>query len=79
MMQDAPQRALNKVFARLKDNCNTDREHVELIFNLQQTVLDGLEYLEVRKRELSIRGIPSLTTIKSVSTLSTPHQQTFAV
>jgi len=58
MMQDAPERALNKVFARIKDNRNTDREHVELIFNLQQTVLDGLEYLEENKRELPIWGIP---------------------
>jgi Mg2+ and Co2+ transporter CorA len=58
MMQDAPERALNKVFARLKDNRNTDREHVELIFNLQQTVLEGLEYLEENKRELPIWGIP---------------------
>lgn len=58
MMQDAPERALNKVFARLKDNRNTDREHVEVIFNLQQTVLDGLEYLEENKRELPIWGIP---------------------
>jgi Mg2+ and Co2+ transporter CorA len=58
MMQDAPERALNKVFARLKDNRNTDREHVELIFNLQQAVLDGLEYLEENKRELPIWGIP---------------------
>lgn len=58
MMQDAPERALNKVFAKLKDNRNTDREHVEKIFNLQQTVLDGLEYLEENKRELPIWGIP---------------------
>jgi hypothetical protein len=57
MMQEAPKRALNKVFARLKDR-NTDREHVELIFNLQQTVLEGLEYLEENKRELPIWGIP---------------------
>ena len=58
MMQDAPERALNKVFARLKNSRSTDREHVELIFNLQQTVLDGLEYLEENKRELPIWGIP---------------------
>jgi CorA-like Mg2+ transporter protein len=58
MMQDDPERALNKVFSRLKDNRDTDREHVELIFNLQQTVLDGLEYLEENKRELPIWGIP---------------------
>lgn len=58
MMQDAPERALNKVFTRLKDNRNTNREHVELIFNLQQTILDGLEYLEENKRELPIWGIP---------------------
>ena len=58
MMQDAPERALNKVFARLMGNRGTDREHVELIFNLQQAVLDGLEYLEENKRELPIWGIP---------------------
>jgi Mg2+ and Co2+ transporter CorA len=58
MMQDAPERALNKVFTRVKDNRNTDRAHVELIFNLQQTVLDGLEYLEENQRELPIWGIP---------------------
>lgn len=58
MMQDAPERALNKVFARLKDNRSTDRAHVELIFHLQQTVLDGLEYLEENQRELPIWGIP---------------------
>jgi Mg2+ and Co2+ transporter CorA len=58
MMQDAPERALNKIFTRLKNNRSTDREHVELIFNLQQTVLDGLEYLEENKRELPIWGIP---------------------
>lgn len=57
-MQDAPERALNKVFARLKDSRNTSREHVELIFNLRRTVLDGLEYLEENKRELPIWGIP---------------------
>jgi Mg2+ and Co2+ transporter CorA len=58
MMQDAPERALNKVFTRLKDNRNTDRAHVELIFNLQQTVLEGLEYIEENQRELPIWGIP---------------------
>lgn len=58
MMQDAPERALNKVFARLMSSRNTSREHVELIFNLQQAVLDGLEYLEENKRELPIWGIP---------------------
>jgi len=58
MMQDAPERALNKVFTSLKDNRATDRMHVELIFNLQQAVLDGLEYLEENQRELPIWGIP---------------------
>ena len=58
MMQDAPERALNKVFARLQGNRNTDREYVEPIFNRQQTVLDGLEYLEEKKRELPIWSIP---------------------
>jgi hypothetical protein len=58
MMQDSPERALNKVFAGLKDNRATDRKHVELIFNLQQAVLDGLEYLEENQRELPIWGIP---------------------
>ena len=58
MMQDAPERALNKVFARLMSNRSTSREHVESIFNLQQAVLDGLEYLEENKRELPIWGIP---------------------
>jgi Mg2+ and Co2+ transporter CorA len=58
MMQDAPERALNKVFTRVKANRNTDRTHVELIFSLQQTVLDGLEYLEENQRELPIWGIP---------------------
>lgn len=58
MMQDPPERALNKVFARLKDDRKTDRAHVELIFNLQQTVVDGLEYLEENRRELPIWGIP---------------------
>ena len=58
MMQDAPERALNKVFARLMRNRSTSREHVESIFNVQQAVLDGLEYLEENKRELPIWGIP---------------------
>jgi hypothetical protein len=58
MMQDAPERALNKVFAGLKNERAVDRKHVELIFNLQQAVLDGLEYLEENKRELPIWGIP---------------------
>ena len=58
MMQDAPERALNKVFTRLMSNRSTGREHVESIFNLQQAVLDGLEYLEENKRELPIWGIP---------------------
>jgi Mg2+ and Co2+ transporter CorA len=58
MMQDHPERALNKVFAKLRNNRSTDREHVELLFNLQQAVLDGLEYLEENKRELPIWGIP---------------------
>ena len=62
MMQDAPERALNKVFARLKSKRNTDREHVELIFGLQQAVLEGLEYLEENKRELPIWGIPPFDT-----------------
>jgi hypothetical protein len=58
MMQDAPERALNNVFARLKHNRAVDRKHVEVIFNLQQAVLDGLEYLEENQRELPIWGIP---------------------
>lgn len=58
MMQDPPERALNKVFSGLKDNRTTDRESVEIIFNLQQAVLDGLEYLEENQRELPIWGIP---------------------
>jgi Mg2+ and Co2+ transporter CorA len=58
MMQDVAERALNKVFARLKDNRNTDRGPVELLFNVQKTVLDGLEYLEENQRELPIWGIP---------------------
>ena len=56
MTVDAPGRALNKVFARLKRNCNTDRERVELIFTLQQIVFDRLEYLEGNKRKLPIWG-----------------------
>ena len=58
MMQDAPERALNKIFAGLKNNRSVDRKHVEVIFNLQQAVLDGLEYLEENQRELPIWGIP---------------------
>ena len=58
MMQDAPERALNKVFARLKNTRGASREHVELLFSLQQAVLEGLEYLEENKRELPIWGIP---------------------
>ena len=58
MMQDAPERALNKVFTRLKNSRSTNRAHIELVFSLQQTVLDGLEYLEENKRELPIWGIP---------------------
>jgi len=58
MMQDSPERALNKIFARLKNHRPVDRKHVELIFNLQQAVLDGLEYLEENQRELPIWGIP---------------------
>ena len=58
MMQDTPERALNKVFNRLKKCRSTKREHIELIFSLQQAVLDGLEYLEENKRELPIWGIP---------------------
>jgi CorA-like Mg2+ transporter protein len=58
MMQDAPERALNTIFTRLKKNRSSSREYVELIFSLQQAVLDGLEYLEENKRELPIWGIP---------------------
>ncbi len=58
MMQDAPERALNKVFARVNRNLAPDRMHVEVIFNLQQAVLEGLEYLEENQRELPIWGIP---------------------
>lgn len=58
MMQDAPERALNNIFARLKHNRAVNRKHVEVIFNLQQAVLDGLEYLEENQRELPIWGIP---------------------
>lgn len=43
MMQDAPERALNKIFARLMSNRSTRREHVESIFSLQQAVLDGIK------------------------------------
>lgn len=58
MMQDAPERALNKVFARLRNTRSASREHVEALFSLQQAVLEGLEYLEENKRELPIWGIP---------------------
>ncbi|KAI9893923.1 MAG: hypothetical protein M1814_005476 [Vezdaea aestivalis] len=58
MMQDAPERALNKIFARLRNTRGAGREHMELLFTLQQAVLDGLEYLEENKRELPIWGIP---------------------
>ncbi|KAK0386105.1 hypothetical protein NLU13_5942 [Sarocladium strictum] len=58
MMQDAPERALNKVFESLVSNRNTGRKHIELLFSLQQAVLDGLGYLEENKRELPIWGIP---------------------
>ncbi|KAI9708775.1 MAG: hypothetical protein M1820_003730 [Bogoriella megaspora] len=58
MMQDAPERALNQVFASLRNNRSASREHVEVIFSLQQAVLEGLEYLEENKRELPIWGIP---------------------
>ncbi|KAH9833352.1 hypothetical protein Tdes44962_MAKER08801 [Teratosphaeria destructans] len=62
MMQDDPERALNTVFARLKSKRDTGRSHVELVFSLQQAVLDGLEYLEENKRELPIWGIPPFET-----------------
>lgn len=62
MMQDTPERGLNKIFARLKTRRSTERRHVELIFNLQQVVLEGLEYLEENKRELPIWGIPPFDT-----------------
>ncbi|KAF2760973.1 hypothetical protein EJ05DRAFT_248240 [Pseudovirgaria hyperparasitica] len=58
MMQDTPERALNKVFTRLKSRRGASRKHVELVFSLQQTVLEGLEYLEENRRELPIWGIP---------------------
>jgi hypothetical protein len=58
MMQDAPERALNKVFARLRNARDASRKHVQLLFSLQQTVLEGLEYLEENKRVLPIWGIP---------------------
>ncbi|KAL2071772.1 hypothetical protein VTL71DRAFT_13007 [Oculimacula yallundae] len=58
MMQDTPERALNKIFAGLKNDRAVDRKYVEVIFNLQQAVLDGLEYLEENQRELPIWGIP---------------------
>jgi hypothetical protein len=58
MMQDTPERALNKIFAELKNHRPVDGKHVELIFNLQQAILDGLEYLEENQRELPIWGIP---------------------
>lgn len=58
MMQDAPERALNKIFARLKNTRGASRAHVETLFSLQQAVLEGLEYLEENKRELPIWGIP---------------------
>jgi len=58
MMQDAPERGLNKIFAGLKNQRSVDRKHVEVMFNLQQAVLDGLEYLEENQRELPIWGIP---------------------
>lgn len=62
MMQDTPERGLNKIFARLKSTRSTERGHVELVFNLQQVVLEGLEYLEENKRELPIWGIPPFDT-----------------
>ncbi|PGH19656.1 hypothetical protein AJ80_03811 [Polytolypa hystricis UAMH7299] len=58
MMQDGPERALNKLFASMKLKHGTDNTHVKMIFSLQQAVLDGLEYLEENKRELPIWGIP---------------------
>lgn len=58
MMQDAPERALNKVFESFVSTRSSSREHVELLFSLQQAVLDGLGYLEENKRELPIWGIP---------------------
>ncbi|TAQ84963.1 hypothetical protein B7494_g6716 [Chlorociboria aeruginascens] len=58
MMQDTPERALNKIFSGLKNHLAVDRKHVEVMFNLQQAVLDGLEYLEENQRELPIWGIP---------------------
>ena len=33
MMQDAPERALNKIFAGLKNRRCVDRKHVEIMFN----------------------------------------------
>lgn len=60
MMQDAPERALYKVFARFKNTRGASREHVEVLFSLQQAVLEGLECFEENKRELPIWGIPPL-------------------
>ena len=80
MMQNGPERDLNKLFKRLvslilakfavfllrihsyyhsqKEEQSTDQEHVRTLFNLQQKILDGLEYLEENRRELPIWGIP---------------------
>jgi hypothetical protein len=77
MMQDTPERALNKIFAGLKNKRAVDRKHVEVIFNLQQAVLDGLEYLEENQRELPIGVFLLPKTTRSIFTLTTPHQKQF--
>jgi Mg2+ and Co2+ transporter CorA len=45
-------------FSHQKTKRDTNRANVESFFNLQQAVLDGLEYLEENQRELPIWGIP---------------------
>lgn len=66
MMQDASERALNKIFARLMNNRSTRREHVESIFSLQQAVLDGLEDVKRTSASFQYGEFHPLTTTESV-------------
>ncbi|KAH7163452.1 hypothetical protein B0J13DRAFT_634753 [Dactylonectria estremocensis] len=58
MMQDQPERSLNKLFITLKSKSDISREHVEKLSSLQQVIFDQIEYIEENQRELVIWGIP---------------------
>jgi hypothetical protein len=74
LLKDAPEEALNKIFAGLKKHRAEDRKHVELVFNLQQAILDGLEYLEEEVSSRSEVFLLSKTTT-SIVTMTTLYQK----